>query len=239
MEILGIGTDIIECPRIGKMIEQHGGCSSAECTPRRDPLLPRAEACHRALRRPLGVGSDPQGVGPARSRYRLDEHRGPPNGQDGRPACLGLRRGTHRQGARHRRHPDLDLALPHLRYRLRDFMGRPKSVASPRRRSITTWCRVTGAWRARLNRRPRLSGDIGYHGHAVRMRAVHPIPKGAIMLLRGHHRGSTPFFFAIVALMTTDGRSGRRFGSRSIPIYGTWTALTRGLSVRDSLRRLR
>ena len=23
MEILGIGTDIIECPRIGKMIEQH------------------------------------------------------------------------------------------------------------------------------------------------------------------------------------------------------------------------
>ena len=24
MEILGIGTDIIECPRIGKMIEQHG-----------------------------------------------------------------------------------------------------------------------------------------------------------------------------------------------------------------------
>src|SRR5438093_939363 len=24
MQILGIGTDIIECPRIGKMIEQHG-----------------------------------------------------------------------------------------------------------------------------------------------------------------------------------------------------------------------
>src|SRR3954451_22060329 len=24
MEILGIGTDIIECPRIGKMIQQHG-----------------------------------------------------------------------------------------------------------------------------------------------------------------------------------------------------------------------
>ena len=24
MEILGIGTDIIECPRIGKMIEHHG-----------------------------------------------------------------------------------------------------------------------------------------------------------------------------------------------------------------------
>jgi holo-[acyl-carrier protein] synthase len=24
MEILGIGTDIVECPRIGKMIEQHG-----------------------------------------------------------------------------------------------------------------------------------------------------------------------------------------------------------------------
>ena len=24
MDILGIGTDIIECPRIGKMIEQHG-----------------------------------------------------------------------------------------------------------------------------------------------------------------------------------------------------------------------
>src|SRR6202008_1105715 len=24
MEIFGIGTDIIECPRIGKMIEQHG-----------------------------------------------------------------------------------------------------------------------------------------------------------------------------------------------------------------------
>ena len=24
MDILGIGTDIVECPRIGKMIEQHG-----------------------------------------------------------------------------------------------------------------------------------------------------------------------------------------------------------------------
>ena len=24
MQILGIGTDIVECPRIGKMIEQHG-----------------------------------------------------------------------------------------------------------------------------------------------------------------------------------------------------------------------
>ncbi|MDE2508311.1 MAG: 4'-phosphopantetheinyl transferase superfamily protein, partial [Planctomycetota bacterium] len=24
MEILGIGTDIVECPRIGKMVEQHG-----------------------------------------------------------------------------------------------------------------------------------------------------------------------------------------------------------------------
>ena len=101
MEILGIGTDIIECPRIGKMIEQHGELFLRRvytereiryCQSRKHAIEHFAGrwAAKEAILKAMGTGLEP--------RYRLDRHRGPQ--RPGRPAAgPGLRRGQGNRAA--------------------------------------------------------------------------------------------------------------------------------------------
>jgi len=61
--IIGIGTDIVECLRIAQMIERHGELFiNRVYTPLEIRYLPNPQAIHAALRRPLGrQGSHPKG----------------------------------------------------------------------------------------------------------------------------------------------------------------------------------
>ena len=68
MAILGIGTDIVECPRIADMIERHQDIFITRVyTDRGDRILQRPQGIHAALRRPLGR----QGSGAQSARHRL------------------------------------------------------------------------------------------------------------------------------------------------------------------------
>ena len=65
MNVLGIGTEIVECLRIAKMIERHGDCSSTASIPRLKCVLPDSQAGHatfaghwaakEAIRKALGT----------------------------------------------------------------------------------------------------------------------------------------------------------------------------------------
>ncbi|MBV8317041.1 MAG: holo-ACP synthase, partial [Planctomycetaceae bacterium] len=90
MEILGIGTDIIECPRIGKMIEQHGELFLRRVYTEREIRYCQARkhaiehfagrwAAKEAILKALGTGRS-HGVAWAHIEVR--------NGQDGRPLVL-------------------------------------------------------------------------------------------------------------------------------------------------------
>ena len=133
MEILGIGTDIIECPRIGKMIEKHGELFLRRFTPRGDSLLSGAETRDRALRRAVAAKEAIlKAMGTGRSRGIAWTHVEVRNGQDGNPASWSVAR--RRQIARergHRRHPGLDLALPHLSTAYAMAVGRPDGTLQP------------------------------------------------------------------------------------------------------------
>ena len=119
MEILGIGTDIIECPRIGKMIEQHGELFLRRVYTEREIRYCQARkhaiehfagrwAAKEAILKAIGTGWS-RGIAWTDIEVRNAARR--------RAAGPGLRR---REGgrprARDRRHPDLDLALPDLRH---------------------------------------------------------------------------------------------------------------------------
>ena len=121
MDILGIGTDIIECPRIGKMVENHGELFLRRvytdreiryCQSRKHAIEHFAGlwAAKEAILKALGTGWS-QGISWTDIEVR--------HGQRGQPRVLVCGRG---QGSgdpqRDRRHPGLDLALPDLRHRL-------------------------------------------------------------------------------------------------------------------------
>ena len=133
MEILGIGTDIIECPRIGKMIEQHGELFLRRIYTEREIRYCQARkhaiehfagrwAAKEAILKAIGTGRS-RGIAWTNIEVR--------NGSDGRPQVMVCGRGPRdRARAWNRRHPGLDLALPHLCHRIRDG-GRPASVRCP------------------------------------------------------------------------------------------------------------
>ena len=104
MEILGIGTDIVECPRIGKMIEQHGELfSAAGLHGPGGSLLPVEEARDRALRGPVGgQRGDSQGHGHRlEPGHLLDRHRGADRRVSGQPQVMvgGIAKEVARQTA--------------------------------------------------------------------------------------------------------------------------------------------
>ncbi len=118
MEIMGIGTDIVECPRIGKMIEQHGELFLRRIYTERE--IRYCQARKHAIEHFAGRWAAKEAIlkamGTGRSRGIAWTHVEVRNGQDGRPRGHGLRRGTRGgTGAGHRGDPGLDLALPHLR----------------------------------------------------------------------------------------------------------------------------
>ena len=114
MEILGIGTDIIECLRIGKMIEQHGELFLRRvytpreiryCQSRKHAIEHFAGrwAAKEAILKAMGTGWS-RGI--AWTDIEVRTVRGTA-GSHGRRGGQGSR-----PRARDRRHPDLHLALP-------------------------------------------------------------------------------------------------------------------------------
>src|SRR6476661_10040064 len=90
MHILGIGTDIIECPRIGKMIEQHGELFLRRVYTEREIRYCHARkhaiehfagrwAAKEAILKAMGTGRS-HGISWTNVEVR--------NGQDGRPQVL-------------------------------------------------------------------------------------------------------------------------------------------------------
>ncbi len=117
MEILGIGTDIVECPRIGKMIEQHGELFLRRIYTDREIRYcqSRKHAIEHFAGRWAAKEAILKAMGTGRSRGIAWTHVEVRNGQDGRPqvmVCGAAREVAPRSGDR--RDPGLDLALPHL-----------------------------------------------------------------------------------------------------------------------------
>ena len=121
MDILGIGTDIIECPRIGKMIEHHGELFLRRVYTEREIRYCQARkhaiehfagrwAAKEAIVKALGTGRS-HGIAWTNIEIRNDK--------GGRPRVMvcGPGQGNHAR-ARDRRRPGFDLTLPHLRDRL-------------------------------------------------------------------------------------------------------------------------
>ncbi len=126
MEILGIGTDIVECPRIGKMIEQHGELFLRRIYTERE--IRYCQARKHAIEHFAGRWAAKEAIlkamGTGRSRGIAWTHVEVRNGPDGRPQVMIC--GAAREVARerqHRRDPGLDLALPDLRHRPRPGPG--------------------------------------------------------------------------------------------------------------------
>jgi holo-[acyl-carrier protein] synthase len=134
MEILGIGTDIIECPRIGKMIEQHGELFLRRVYTEREIRYCQARkhaiehfagrwAAKEAILKALGTGRS-QGVAWTHIEIR--------NGQDGRPQVLVC--GAAREIAKERGIGDILVSIAHCRtYATASALalGRPSGSRQP------------------------------------------------------------------------------------------------------------
>jgi holo-[acyl-carrier protein] synthase len=134
MDILGIGTDIIECPRIGKMIEQHGELFLRRVYTEREIRYCQARkhaiehfagrwAAKEAILKALGTGRS-QGVAWTHIEVR--------NGQDGRPQVLVC--GAAREIARERGIGDILVSIAHCRtYATASALalGRPSAARQP------------------------------------------------------------------------------------------------------------
>jgi holo-[acyl-carrier protein] synthase len=115
MEIVGIGTDIIECPRIGKMIENHGELFLRRvytdreiryCQSRKHAIEHFAGrwAAKEAILKAMGTGRS-RGIAWTNIEVR--------NGTDGRPRVLVC--GIARETARERGIGDILISISHCR----------------------------------------------------------------------------------------------------------------------------
>ena len=133
MEIFGIGTDIIECPRIGKMIEHHGELFLRRVYTEREIRYCQARkhaiehfagrwAAKEAILKAMGTGRS-HGISWTNVEVR--------NGQDGRPQVLvcGAARETAAPSRGIGNTPVSDFTLPHLRHGL-CYGPRPSSVGT-------------------------------------------------------------------------------------------------------------
>jgi len=115
MEIVGIGTDIIECPRIGKMIENHGELFLRRVYTDREIRYCQAKkhaiehfagrwAAKEAILKAMGTGRS-RGIAWTNVEVR--------NGHDGRPQVLVC--GAARETARERGIGDILISISHCR----------------------------------------------------------------------------------------------------------------------------
>ncbi len=134
MEILGIGTDIIECPRIGKMIEHHGELflrrvyterEIRHCQARKHAIEHFAGrwAAKEAILKALGTGHS-RGITWTNIEVR--------NGTDGRPVVMVC--GRARETALERGIADILVSISHCRTYATAYamaIGRPTTAPKP------------------------------------------------------------------------------------------------------------
>ena len=134
MEILGIGTDIIECPRIGKMIEQHGELFLRRVYTEREIRYCQARthaiehfagrwAAKEAILKAIGTG---RGHGIAWTHIEVR------NGHGGQPKVLVC--GAARETAKERGIGDILVSISHCRTYATAYalaLGRPEPVSKP------------------------------------------------------------------------------------------------------------
>jgi holo-[acyl-carrier protein] synthase len=134
MEIMGIGTDIIECPRIGKMIETHGELFLRRiytdreiryCQSRKHAIEHFAGrwAAKEAILKALGTGRS-RGIAWTNIEVR--------NGHDGQPRVLVC--GAARETARERGIGDILISISHCRTYATAYalaLGRRAAVPKP------------------------------------------------------------------------------------------------------------
>ncbi len=115
MEILGIGTDIVECPRIGKMIEQHGELFLRRIYTEREIRYcqARTHAIEHFAGRWAAKEAILKAIGTRRSRGISWTHIEVRNGSDGRPQVLVG--GAARELARDRGIADILISISHCR----------------------------------------------------------------------------------------------------------------------------
>jgi holo-[acyl-carrier protein] synthase len=134
MEILGIGTDIIECPRIGKMIENHGELFLRRVYTQREIRYCQARkhaiehfagrwAAKEAILKAIGTGRS-RGIAWTNIEVRND--------QDGRPRVLVC--GAAKETARNRGIGDILISISHCRTYATAYamaVGRPVPTPQP------------------------------------------------------------------------------------------------------------
>ncbi len=115
MEILGIGTDIVECPRIGKMIEQHGELFLRRIYTEREIRYcqARKHAIEHFAGRWAAKEAILKAIGTRRSQGIAWTHVEVRNGSDGRPQVLIG--GAARDLARDRGIADILISISHCR----------------------------------------------------------------------------------------------------------------------------
>jgi holo-[acyl-carrier protein] synthase len=134
MEILGIGTDIIECPRIGKMIEQHGELFLRRVYTEREIRYcqSRKHAIEHFAGRWVAKEAILKAMGTGRSQGIAWTHIEVRNGEQGRPQVrIG---GAARETARERGIGDILVSISHCRTYATAFalaLGRPVPAGKP------------------------------------------------------------------------------------------------------------
>jgi holo-[acyl-carrier protein] synthase len=115
MEILGIGTDIVECPRIGKMIERHGELFLRRIYTQREIRYcqSRKHAIEHFAGRWAAKEAILKAMGTGRSRGIAWTHVEVRNGPDGRPQVMIC--GAAREVARERQIGEILVSISHCR----------------------------------------------------------------------------------------------------------------------------
>jgi holo-[acyl-carrier protein] synthase len=134
MEILGIGTDIVECPRIGKMIEQHGELFLRRIYTERE--IRYCQARKHAIEHFAGRWAAKEAIlkamGTGRSRGIAWTHVEVRNGSDGRPQVMVC--GAAREVARERQIGEILVSISHCRTYATAHalaLGRPSAPEKP------------------------------------------------------------------------------------------------------------
>lgn len=139
MQIVGIGTDIIECPRIGKMIETHGELFLRRVYTEREIRYCQAKkhAIEHFAGRWAAKEAILKAIGTGRSHGIAWTHVEVRNGRDGRPQVRVC--GAARERARLRGIGDILISISHCRtYATAYAIALGRAVPEPSKHSDST-----------------------------------------------------------------------------------------------------